>query len=179
MTKRTLTVTDQNLPEGLYQFKILEFTEEIDPKKGLDLFKIKMATASLEDGKARMAWDRFPVDLEWKLTLFLLSTGHVLEGKTVVWDDAEMVGKEGYFECKHNVEKGGTRIFDNKYYLHPEDERVFGLGAVEIEVPAEKPPTLLAKLRAQKEAKVNGSNGTEDNPHPGHTRIGAQTEVAN
>jgi hypothetical protein len=68
MAKRTLTITDRKLSEGLYQYKTLEFTEEIDAKKGHNFFKVKMATVSLGDGKARLVWDRFPLteDLQRK-----------------------------------------------------------------------------------------------------------------
>jgi hypothetical protein len=167
MAKRTLTITDRKLSEGLYQYKVLEFTEETDAKKGHDLFKVKMATVSLDDGKTRLAWDRFPLteELEWKLISFLVSTGHVKDSGEIDWDDADMIGREGFFEVKHTVEVGGTRTFANFRYLHPEDERI-----VDMDAPVVEPKqNLLSKLQSSKNgAASNGEEGTAT----GYSRVG-------
>ena len=165
MAKRTLTITDRKLSEGLYQYKTLEFTEEIDAKKGHNFFKVKMATVSLDDGKTRLAWDRFPLteDLEWKLISFLVSTGHVKDSGEIEWDDANMSGKEGFFEVKHTVEVGGTRTFANFRYLHPEDERIADLDMnMDMDAPVVEPKqSLLSKLQSSKNGTAsNGEEGT-------------------
>src|SRR5450631_369313 len=173
MAKRTLTITDRKLSEGLYQYKTLEFTEEIDAKKGHNFFKVKMATVSLGDGKARLVWDRFPLteDLQWKLISFIVSTGHVKDSGEIEWDDADMIGKEGVFEVKHTVEVGGTRTFANFRYLHPEDERIVDMNMdmdMDAQVVEPKQSELSKLLSSKNGAAWNEEKGTG----PGYSRVG-------
>jgi hypothetical protein len=98
MATRQIKVADRNLPEGLYRYKVLEMSEEIDPKKGDGLFKIKIATVSVEDGKPRTAWDRLPLSDEmiWKFASFLLSLGYEQsDDGTIQFEDTAFVGSKG------------------------------------------------------------------------------------
>jgi hypothetical protein len=129
MALRKITITDQKLPEGLYRFRVREFTEETDPKKGGDLFKCKLSTLSLADNKARTAWDRFPLtdEMMWKFGSFLIALGYArAEDGTIDFDDTEIVGKEGCLECfETTVEKEGkNRTYSNYKYLKTDDERI-------------------------------------------------------
>jgi hypothetical protein len=137
MAIRQIKVADRNLPEGLYRYKVMEFSEETDPKKGDDLFKLKIATVSVDDGKPRMAWDRFPLSDEMirKFVTFLLSLGYVrAEDGTIEFDDTALVGNQGYLECtEKEVEKDGkSRTYTNYRYLRPDDEQLQDIAAPEI-----------------------------------------------
>jgi hypothetical protein len=181
MAIRTITITDRKLPEGLYRFRVMEFNQEIDHKKGNDVIKLKLATVSLDDGKTRVAWDWFPITEEriWKFQAFLISTGHAVTDGKIEFDDETLVGMEGFFLCSESeVEKDGkSRTYTNYRYLRPDDEQLLDLWDVEMGVE-EKPVTIMDKLKAHQEAeKANGQNGTEDNPRPGCTRIGGRAQV--
>jgi hypothetical protein len=136
MAIRQIKVAARNLPEGHYRFKIVELSEDTDPKKGSDMFKIKFATVSLDDGKPRTAWDQFPLsdDIIWKFATFLESLGYVrMEDGTVEFDDTAFVGKQGYLECtEKEVEKDGkSRTYTNYRYLKPDDEKLSHLLTLE------------------------------------------------
>ena len=136
MAIRQIKVTARNLPEGLYRYKIVELSEDTDPKKGSDMFKIKFATVSLDDGNPCTAWDQFPLsdDMIWKFAKFLESLGYVrMEGGTIEFDDTAFVGKQGYLECtEKEVEKDGkSRTYTNYRYLKPDDEKLSNLVALE------------------------------------------------
>jgi hypothetical protein len=137
MAIRQIKVADQNLPEGLYRYKVMEFSEETDPKKGEDLFKIKIATVSVDDGKPRMAWDRFPQSDEmiWKFVTFLISLGYIrADDGTIEYDDTALVGNQGYLECiEKEVERDGkSRTYTNYRYLRPADEQLQDIPTPEI-----------------------------------------------
>ena len=90
----------------------------------------------------------------WKFITFLVSTGHVAEDGSIEFDDEELVGKEGYFECtEKSVDKDGTsRTFSNYRYLKPDDERILDLSG-EVVAPPVLQDNLMTRLRAtRKEA---------------------------
>jgi hypothetical protein len=159
MAIRKITITDQRLPVGIYRFRISEMSEETDPKKGEDQFKCKFLTISVADGRPRTAWDRFPLwdEMIWKFGTFLISIGYIrAEDGSIDFDDAELVGKEGYFECTENtVEKNGkSRTFSNYRYLSPDDEKILDLSA-EFEAPPVLQDNLMARLRATRKEAIN------------------------
>jgi hypothetical protein len=121
MAIRQIKVAARNLPAGLYRYKIVELSEDTDPKKGVDLFKIKLATVSVDDGKPRTAWDQFPLsdDMIWKFATFLESLGYVrMEDGTIEFDDTAFVGKQGYLECREKEVEidGKSRTYTNYRY---------------------------------------------------------------
>ncbi len=152
MALHHIKVDDQKLPEGLYRFRVKEFTQEIDPKKGEDFFKVKLSTVSMADSKARTARDRFPLgdEMLWKLLRFLISLGYVrTDDGSIDFDDTEIAGKSGFFECSESESKknGQTRTYTNYRYLEPDDEKLLDLPSVP-EIPPDRGVMLMKCLKA-------------------------------